>query len=1669
MSVANQFHRIAEDISMLTKVSDALQTSENHNHHHHPATHPPNSPVLTLRKKLYRPPNTSDIQLFLPRKQMHKFDSHQGAMIVRQRLKPKVLIVDDNRFAAYGCQRACELHGCIGTVATNSQDALLLLEERVFDFMITDLRLGPHSGMDGIDLSARVREIETATGVRIPIILSIALEDDQDAAIFERALDADIDRYVLKPTVHQVGAICDTFLAGGTCSEMFRRMVDEEGLAAHFSDMCDVFDTELIDSDETRGYIELLQKERRELEAKNQHVVTRLTDRIKKLQETVHDLQYNQRPRTPMEEKIAIAMERWKASSGQNEVQKQNTELKKRIEGMEELINQYRLNIKSLIQNGGKLYPAGDRRNSNNNRGGSRRASIAESFAGSRRGSRNGGNKNPGANPCPLGSRELYEEVCMEFEDFASSRLWHNYPCALTPGTMSTKHPIDDLMPSLGSSWFTYEMRSLRDYVASKFVDKYFKSVEDNYTYLRGRAGMIREDSFKAVVTDTLMTLSTNLETLEDEAKVEITALINNIVRREMALWRNIFSGKAEAVAEFVPQLFRPETYKVNTASKGTMTEVEEPKARTAEEEAGDSTFLTTESPSQTREINNLKEELKRANSVVHIRTLGLHQSLMELAQRHNWSVDALKATAPSFATDPSNILKESITYMVAAAETMKQWKTVPVEIMPNPPIDPGSKPSSRQHPPSRGLTSYPPPQTLISLEGMEEFPLGPASPLKSVGFLGTTSSSKRLGRTGTADGPPNAVVVASVSDAPAWGASNNKAGGMTKSVASIQGGGNEGERYDRSFARSGYIAPMIINFTESDLRQHDGISNRIDTLLDTLTSEKVQKNEKESAQMDLKRAKEDKAYLLITEAFKKLFPQQREVNMSHTCIQGESLQSIAESYHCNPEELMKLNPHVLGLKDTLQQGTEVVVPLSVTQIGNLMGAIHRRYIVPNADVTVEASGGIAYSIEEVKRICLWYERNANHYPTSVTPSDRVVQAVLHSLCFAGGGGGSSGSEVTLEHVVHDSDSLKSLSQNYVVDMDAIRAANPFLAFPARTDKSLKGIEALTIPVSNAAMLAAKETILLAPQPASFETSQNSSKLREMKQRQLSERDGKIVIGILEKEAARERERSTMENLNIGHVVEHGDSVRSIARLYTTSVENILLANPVLKKDEVKLGAPLDGRKYLGVVVPVPLANVVKSLEMDKAVNTEKLIQSIHSAAHTQQQQQKQQQMDSTDVPIPPASPEADRTTFAVLAQQKQYRTAVANDTILLALMDYAKKNLKIPILIAVEHHRLLKEELNDLVVAYDVSASSIRITSPEIATVQVRVIPFYERLCEMRNKAAASVFEVTNKSSSRYTFINKQTEQLLMTRRTELMRLQTLTSYLERAFASQIHIHRNRVLETVQITKRAVVMHSLLDHILRTYQPPQATKLLVSLHQACKHEEWYVLRDFLLMSSFGGANTLLETLEPSKENLAGYGATAMRRISRVAMGPMDASPPGSPGGAYVNNNTNTNEAGTARIQIVQPHHRGKTPIGPSRGGGTGGLGVLGNLPPPPPPPPQQPASSKHIDPSGVRTSTSFLPIIPSAQQQPPPPTTKFAVPHRGVSNPPTSTTKAQEALLKGMLNNNQAMRGGGGVGGTITPGGGFVINKPQDSHDAVHFPAVPEKPLPPFRRARGL
>jgi PAS domain S-box-containing protein len=121
-----------------------------------------------------------------------------GSLVTRHSLREnrrglQILVVEDNIVNQRLAEHLLRNRGHAVTIANNGREALEVLERQRFDLALVDVQMPE---MDGLQLTAAIRNKEKGTGVHLPIIAMTAYAMKGDR---ERCLEAGMDDYVAKP------------------------------------------------------------------------------------------------------------------------------------------------------------------------------------------------------------------------------------------------------------------------------------------------------------------------------------------------------------------------------------------------------------------------------------------------------------------------------------------------------------------------------------------------------------------------------------------------------------------------------------------------------------------------------------------------------------------------------------------------------------------------------------------------------------------------------------------------------------------------------------------------------------------------------------------------------------------------------------------------------------------------------------------------------------------------------------------------------------------------------------------------------------------------------------------------------------------------------------------------------------------------------------------------------------------------------------------------------------------------------------------------------------------------------------------------------------------------------------------------------------------------------
>jgi PAS domain S-box-containing protein len=147
----------------------------------------------------------------------------------------RILVAEDNIVNQRLTEHLLRARGHHVTIANNGREALELLEKQAFDLALVDVQMPE---MDGLQLTATIREKEKNTAAHLPIIAMTAYAMKGDR---ERCLEAGMDNYVSKPiNSAQLFETIDSLqraelkASAGVESPVTQEILDESTLRARF-------------------------------------------------------------------------------------------------------------------------------------------------------------------------------------------------------------------------------------------------------------------------------------------------------------------------------------------------------------------------------------------------------------------------------------------------------------------------------------------------------------------------------------------------------------------------------------------------------------------------------------------------------------------------------------------------------------------------------------------------------------------------------------------------------------------------------------------------------------------------------------------------------------------------------------------------------------------------------------------------------------------------------------------------------------------------------------------------------------------------------------------------------------------------------------------------------------------------------------------------------------------------------------------------------------------------------------------------------------------------------------------------------------------------------------------------------------------------------------------
>ena len=153
----------------------------------------------------------------------------------------EILVVEDNIVNQRLAEHLLRNKGHIVTIANNGREALEVLDRQPFDLALVDVQMPE---MDGLQLTAAIREKEKKTGEHLPIVAMTAYAMKGDR---ERCLEAGMDDYVPKPInskqlFEMIAGVRSAELKSslGTKLAVHHDILDESALLARFEGEADL-------------------------------------------------------------------------------------------------------------------------------------------------------------------------------------------------------------------------------------------------------------------------------------------------------------------------------------------------------------------------------------------------------------------------------------------------------------------------------------------------------------------------------------------------------------------------------------------------------------------------------------------------------------------------------------------------------------------------------------------------------------------------------------------------------------------------------------------------------------------------------------------------------------------------------------------------------------------------------------------------------------------------------------------------------------------------------------------------------------------------------------------------------------------------------------------------------------------------------------------------------------------------------------------------------------------------------------------------------------------------------------------------------------------------------------------------------------------------------------
>ncbi len=139
------------------------------------------------------PGRGSEPQVALPSRKPRRLITSEALSETRLRVRPSVLLVEDNEVNQRVAVRMLQRLGCAVDAAADGQQALEAIRSKQYQLVLMDCQM---PGMDGYEAVRRLRAEERSTGRRVPVVALTAHAMPGDE---ERCLQAGMDGYLSKP------------------------------------------------------------------------------------------------------------------------------------------------------------------------------------------------------------------------------------------------------------------------------------------------------------------------------------------------------------------------------------------------------------------------------------------------------------------------------------------------------------------------------------------------------------------------------------------------------------------------------------------------------------------------------------------------------------------------------------------------------------------------------------------------------------------------------------------------------------------------------------------------------------------------------------------------------------------------------------------------------------------------------------------------------------------------------------------------------------------------------------------------------------------------------------------------------------------------------------------------------------------------------------------------------------------------------------------------------------------------------------------------------------------------------------------------------------------------------------------------------------------------------